>query len=350
MTNMETDAKTEAPLRLITHRQPNADWLRTSREEPLEPGLAIIDPHHHFSEHWGGYLPQDLLADGQGHNFRATVYVQCGWQYHQQGPEALRPVGETEAVITATRDVDQGLACTQVAAGIVGYADLRLGEAVDEVLAAHVGAGQGRFRGIRNSGAYHASFRHGVLPRPMPGLYGDPAFRAGYARLARHGLSFDAWIYHTQLDEVFDLASSFPDIPLVLDHIGGVLGVAGYEGRPELAMKEWLPWMKQLAQCPNVYVKIGGLGTAVFGYDFAARSTPPSSLELATAWRPWIEPTLALFGAERCMFESNFPVDRSAAGYGVVWNAFKRLAAGASEAQKRMIFHDTAATLYKIDL
>lgn len=344
MANVEA----EQTLRQVHHQQPDPGWLRASREEPLEPALEMIDAHHHFSEHWGGYMPDDLLADGEGHNILATVYVQCGWQYRTEGPEALRPVGETEAVIAATRDINRRQDKTRIAAAIVGYADLRLGRAVDDVLAAHVAAGQGRFRGIRNSGAYHASFRHGVLPRPMPRLYSDAAFREGYARLEKHGLSFDAWVYHTQLEEVYELASSFPEIPLVLDHVGGVLGVVDYQGRPDLALREWLPWMKRLAQCPNVHVKIGGLGTAIFGFDFASGPRPPSSTELANAWKPLVEPTLDIFGADRCMFESNFPVDRSAAGYGVVWNALKRLACGASGDEKRMLFHGTAARLYGI--
>jgi predicted TIM-barrel fold metal-dependent hydrolase len=235
-----------------------------------------------------------------------------------------------------------------VAAAIVGYADLRLGAAVDAVLAAQLEAGDGRFRGIRNSGAWHPSFRHGVLARPMRGLYADATFRAGYARLARHGLSFDAWIYHPQVDEVADLARAFPDTPLVLDHLGGLLGVAEYQGRTDLTWREWLPAMQRLAHCPNVFVKLGGMGTAVFGYDFAHRPQPPSSHDLATAWKPAMEATLDLFGASRCMFESNFPVDRSAAGYGVVWNAFKRLAAGASAGEKQSLFYGTAAQVYRL--
>lgn len=332
----------------IGHQQPDAGWLRASVEEALEPELPIIDAHHHFSEHWGGYLPENLLADGRGHRIEATVYVQCGWQYRSDGPEAMRAVGETESVVAVTREVNQCQDRTRVAAAIVGHADLRRGAAVDEVLTAQVAAGDGRFRGIRNSGAYHPSFRHGVLPRPMQGLYRDAAFREGYAQLARHGLSFDAWIYHPQMEEVLDLAVAFPETPLVLDHIGGVLGVAEYEGQPPRARAEWLPGIRRLAECPNVFVKLGGLGTAVFGYGFALRPAPPSSQQLADAWRPWIEPVLEHFGPERCMFESNFPVDRSAAGYGVVWNAFKRLAAGVSQADKRLLFHDTAARVYRL--
>ncbi len=333
----------------IPHRQPDPAWLAASQEAPLEPDLPVIDAHHHFSEHWGGYLPDDLLEDGAGHDIRATVYVQCGWQYKAHSPEALRPVGETEAVIAITREPNLRQQKTRVAAAIVGYADLRLGGAVDEVLAAHVLAGQGRFRGVRNSAAYHPAFKHGVLPRPIPHLYADPAFREGYACLEKQGLSFDAWVYHTQLEDVLELAAAFPRIPLVLDHIGGVLGVVHYAGQQGKALQEWLPWMKRLAQCPNVHVKLGGLGTAVYGFDFAGLPKPPSSQELADAWRPLMEPTLDIFGAQRCLFESNFPVDRSAASYGVVWNALKRLASGASPQEKQLLFHDNAARLYRID-
>jgi L-fuconolactonase len=340
----------QAPeLRLIQH-QPDARWLLESREEPIEPDLEIIDAHHHFSEHWGGYAPQDLLEDGAGHNMTATVYIQCGWQYRSHGPDAMKPVGETDAVAEATRTLNHGRTKTRVAAAIVGYADLRLRAEVDKVLEAQIEAGQGRFRGIRNSGAFHAGFRHGVLPRPMAGLYADGAFREGYARLKKYGLSFDAWIYHTQIDDVFELAKAFPDTPLILDHVGGVLGVGDYEGRPEVARREWLPSMKRLAQCPNVSVKIGGFGTAVFGFDFALKPVPPKSCELANAWRPLVDTTLELFGPGRCMFESNFPVDRSSASYGVVWNALKRLASGAGVDEKRQLFHQNAARSYRIDL
>lgn len=335
-------------LALIAHRQPSPAWLQASREEPLDPDLPIIDAHHHFSEHWGGYLPRDLLDDRAGHNILATVYIQCGWQARTDGPGAMRAVGETEAVVRVADDANRTQDRTRVAAAIVGHADLRLGNEVDAVLQAHQAAASGRLRGIRNSGAWHARFRHGVLPRPMEGLYTDAAFRQGYARLAPHGLSFDAWIYHTQLDEVYALAQDFPNTTLVLDHVGGILGVSDYAGRPDLALSEWLPAMRRLATCPNVVVKIGGMGTAVFGFDFAAMPQAPSSELLAAAWRPVVERTLNLFGAERCMFESNFPVDRSAASYGVVWNAFKRLAAGVSEHERALLFSETAARVYRL--
>jgi L-fuconolactonase len=329
--------------------QPSAEWLAASVEEALEPERPIIDCHHHLSEHWGGYLLPELLQDtSRGHSIRATVYVQCGWHYRSAGPDALRPSGETEAVVALAEEATLLPQTTQVAAGIVGFADLRLGEAVDEVLVAQMAAGKGRLRGIRNSAARHPDFKHGVLPRPIAHLYADPDFRRGYACLEKHGLSFDAWIYHPQLPEVVELASAFPNIPLILDHVGGVLGAGPYEGRRSEALREALPSLRQLAQCPNVTVKLGGLGTPVFGFNFCLQPAPPSSRELADAWWPFFEPVIELFGARRCMFESNFPVDRAAAGYGVVWNAFKRLTSGVSEQDKAMLFYDTAARVYRL--
>jgi predicted TIM-barrel fold metal-dependent hydrolase len=329
--------------------QPTAAWLAASVEEILEPELPIIDCHHHLSEHWGGYLLPELLSDtGSGHAIEATVYIQCGWNYRQSAPEALQAIGETEAVVALAEMAANRNAPTKIAAGIVGYADLRLGDEVDAVIDAQITASKGRLRGLRNSAARHPEFKHGVLPRPMPQLYADAAFRRGYAHLEQYGLSFDTWIYHTQLSEVVELAAAFPNVPLILDHVGGLLGAGPYQGRRTEAMREWLPLMQQLAQYPNVSVKLGGLGTTVCGFDFCLRATPPSSQELADAWRPIFDPVIELFGPQRCMFESNFPVDRAAASYAVVWNAFKRLASGASAEHKAMLFHDTAARVYRL--
>lgn len=346
------DAPNERPeseLPLIGHTLRDHDWLSRRVEPALEPGLAIIDPHHHFSEHWGGYFGADLLADATGgHDVEATVYIQCGYGYRTSGPLALRPVGETERVVAIAHSQAVGQAVPRIAAGIVGYADLRLGEQVDEVLAAHVEAGQGRFRGIRHSGARHPAFRHGVLARPSAGLYLDSAFRRGFARLAKYGLSFEAWVYHPQLADVCDLARAFPHIPIVLNHIGGTLGVGPYAGKRDEAIAQWRPLMKSLSACGNVSVKLGGLGTAVFGYDFHLEDRPPSSLSLAQAWRPQFETCIEFFGADRCMFESNFPVDRAICSYVVLWNAFKRITAGATPDERKALFHDNAARVYRL--
>lgn len=334
----------------IPHIQASPDWLAASAEPALDPALPIVDAHHHFSEHWGGYGLPDLLHDigGSGHSVDTTVYIQCGWRYRTAGPESMRSLGEIEAVMALARQADATPGAPRVAAGIVGHAELLLGDGVEPVLSALAQAAEGRLRGIRNSGARHPAFRHGVLARPMPGLYADPGFRRGYARLRHHDLSFDAWVYHPQLDEVVALARAFPDTLLVLDHVGGVLGVGPYRDRRETAIAEWCPALRRLAACENVVVKLGGFGTGVFGFDFAAQARPPNSEQLARAWRPLIEPTLDAFGAHRCFFESNFPVDRGSAGYGVVWNAFKRLTAQASADERALLFHGTATRVYRL--
>ncbi|MBO9355193.1 amidohydrolase family protein [Bordetella petrii] len=337
----------EDELPVIPHVARVAD--EATQDEPvIEPDRPIIDPHHHFSEHWGGYFIDDLWKDMRaGHNVVATVYIQCGHAYRKTGPDHLRPVGETEYVLAQAGLIEA--AAGAVAAGIVGYADLTLGEAVDDVLSAHLEAGRGRFRGIRHSGARHNAFKHGVLPRPPLGLYGTAEFRKGYARLAKYGLSFDAWVYHTQLDEVVELAQAFPDIPLILDHVGGVLGVGPYAHDRPAAFREWLPAMQRLARCPNVRVKLGGFGIATFGADASESARAPDSEELAKLWAPYIEPCIDAFGADRCMFESNFPVDRSIARYAVLWNAFKRIAGAASSSERAALFYGTAAQTYQLE-
>jgi len=328
------------------------EWLDSLKEETIEPDLPIIDPHHHFSEHWGGYFGADLLDDMRaGHRVEATVYIQCAYGYRTSGPEALKPVGEVEKVV----EIVEALQSSEgrdlgVAAGIVGYADLALGERVDEVLGELVKAGKGRVRGIRYSAARHPAFRHGVLSRALPDILQDKNFREGFACLARHGLSFDCWAYHQQLDQVVELARAFPEITLVVDHIGGLLGVGPYKGKRGEAQQEWLTKIKRLAECENVVMKLGGLGTAVFGYDFSDRETPPSSQELAAMWGPYFKTCIELFGIERCMFESNFPVDRSIGSYHVLWNAFKRMVADAAPHEKAALFHDTAARVYRLNL
>ena len=341
---------TSAELPLITQAQPNPTWLAQWTEEILEPELPIVDPHHHLSDHWGGYYADQLAADVQtGHRVQATVFVQCGWAYRQDGPQALAPVGETEAVVAQALVLNARDDGTRYCAGIVGYADLRLGAAVAEVLAAHVHAGQGRFRGIRCSAAQHAAFRHGVMTPPPPHLYLDPAFRQGFARLAEFGLSFESWSYHNQLGEVIDLARAFPGTAIVINHVGAPLGVGPYAGRRAEVRAEWLPAMRALSECPNVCVKLGAFGMTLLGFDFHTRAQPPNSTELAAAWRPYVETCIELFGAERCMFESNFPVDKGTCSYPVLWNAFKRIAEHASPAQKAALFSSTASRFYRIN-
>jgi L-fuconolactonase len=328
-------------------------WLAQVREEILEPALPICDPHHHLWDHPGRrYLLDELLADtGSGHNVTATVFVECLSMYRADGPEAMRPVGETEFVNGVTAMSASGrYGATRVAAGIVSFADLTLGERVGDVLDAHM-AVSSRFRGIRHAAGWQdkAPEIHNSHTDPPPHLYRDHAkFREGFAVLGRMGLVFDAWLYHPQLDDLIDLARAFPEQPIVLDHVGGPLGLGWYADKRAEIFAEWRRRIAELARAPNVYVKLGGIGMRINGFAFHHRERPPSSQELADAWRPYTETCLAAFGPERCMFESNFPVDKISGSYATYWNAFKRLAAGASAHEKALLFRDTARKFYKL--
>ena len=331
---------------------PDPAWLALWSEDVLEPDLPIVDAHHHLWERWGHrYLLPELLADtGSGHHVTATVFVECVSQYRTDGPTELWPVGETEFAdgVAATSERVDGP--TRACAGIVAFADLSRGERVREVLEAHVVAGGGRLRGIRHIAAWDASDEiPPSYPSPPSGLLLDPAFRAGFAQLAPLGLSFDAWIYHPQLAELTDLARAFPVTTIVLDHAGGPLGVGPYRARHAEVFAEWKRGIRDLAQYPNIVVKLGGLGMRIGMFDFHSGATPPSSADLARAWRPYVETCIEAFGPDRCMFESNFPVDGVTCSYPVLWNAFKRLAAGSSAPEKAALFEGTARRIYRLD-
>jgi predicted TIM-barrel fold metal-dependent hydrolase len=330
------------------------DWLARRAEPALEPGLPIVDPHHHLWDRPGWrYLLPELLADtGQGHNVVATVFVQCRAMHRADGPEEFRPVGETEFVNgIAAMSASGGYGPTRVCAGIVGHVDLTIGARAREVLEAHIRAGGGRFRGIRHISAWDPDpVIMNPAYTPPEDMLARPGFREGFAQLGELGLSFDAWLYHPQIHWLTGLARAFPETPIVLDHVGGPLGIRGYAGRREEVFAAWKASMAELAGCPNVHVKLGGLGMRINGFGFEEAAEPPSSDTLAAAWKPWIETTIALFGARRCMFESNFPVDKGSYGYGVFWNACKKLAAGASAEEKAALFSGTAARFYKLEI
>ena len=343
---MSTEQRAPSP-----HLPVRPEWLALHSEPALEPGLAIIDAHHHLWDHaHNPYGPADLLADAQaGHRILATVFVECGAWYRTEGPPALASLGETESVqrIAAAHG---GGPC-RIAAGIVGNVDLLLGAEVGAVLDAHLQAAPGRFKGIRNSSVYHPDpGARGSLANPPPGLLLDPQFRRGFACLAPRGLSFDAWMYHTQLGELADLAQAFPGTTIVLNHVGGPIGIGPYAGQREAVFADWRRSMSQLARCPNVSVKLGGLGMRVFGFDFASRDQPPDSQALAQAWAPYVMASVEAFGPGRCMFESNFPVDKGSASYVVIWNAFKRITAALGADERKALFLQTAAGVYGIDL
>lgn len=328
-------------------------WLALTREDPIDPDLPIIDPHHHLWDYPGSrYLLDELLNDaGGGHNIVQTVFVECLSMYRKEGPPALRPVGETEFVRgIAAMSASGQYGPTRVAAAIVGFADLTLGREVAPVLAAHIEAGGGRFCGIRHAASWHASDAIGnAHTHPPGGLLLDAAFRKGFALLENHRLSFDAWIYHPQLAELADLARAFPQTPIILDHVGGVLGIGPYAGRRDAVYEEWRRGIDQVAACGNVVVKLGGLGMKLCGFGWHNKEKPPSSEALAEAIQPYFQYCIERFGADRCMFESNFPVDKPSASYTVLWNGFKRIAAPLSAAERAALFHDTAARVYRLN-
>lgn len=325
-------------------------WLDRTREEALEPGLPVCDPHHHLWDHPGSrYLLGEFLGDaGSGHRIVSTVHVECVQHYRTGGPVELRPVGETEFVHGLAVAHERKGAGTRVAAGIVGFADLTRGPAVMPLLEAHLAASE-RFRGIRYASAWDASPQiRDAHTHPPPGLLRDPAFRAGFACLERFGLSFDAWLYHTQFAELVELARKFPGVTIVLDHMGGPLGIGPYAERREQVFAEWRTALAGLSRCSNVFVKLGGRTLTLAGFGWHRREAPPGSVELAAAIGPYCTACIDLFGPGRCMFESNFPVDRASCSYAVLWNAFKRLSRGYSGPERAALFHDTAAGVYRL--
>jgi len=332
----------------------NSKWLAQHREDALEPALPIVDPHHHLWTRPGNrYLLDDFLADARaGHNIRASVFVECGAFYRKGASELMAPVGQVEfangvAAMAASGSYGDTLVC----AGIVGTADLRAGAAAAEVLDAQIAAGGGRFRGIRfitkwdadeelNTGRY----------APPRGLMQDKGFRAGFALLGPRKLSFDAMVYHPQHRELADLARAFPDTIIVLNHCGGLIALTRtYLSRKDQAMADWRSSMAELAKCPNVHVKLGGLGMPYLGFGLEKLAAPASSERLAQAWGPVFEHCIEAFGPSRCMFESNFPPDRESCSYATLWNACKRVAARYSADEKRALFYGAAAKAYRLN-
>jgi L-fuconolactonase len=332
---------------------PDEAWLATRAPETvLEPDLPIIDTHHHLWERLDHrYLLHEFLADVcTGHNLVATVFMECHSMYRATGPVEMRPVGETEFVNGIGAMSDSGnYGSTRVAAAIVGFADLTLGDRVEPVLEAHLRAGGRRFRGVRHSAAWDASPVIGNIGTAQgPHVLAQSDFRAGFARLANLGLSLDAWVFHPQLGDVVDLARAFPAATIIMGHVGGPLGYGPYAGKRDEVFAAWKTAVKNLASCPNVIMKLGGMMMRLAAFDYRTAPSPPTSEELAALWRPYIEPCIELFGADRCMFESNFPVDKMGIGWAALWNALKRIAAGASAGEKLAMFSGTARRVYRL--
>lgn len=333
-------------------------WLAQHTPEPaLEPDLPIVDAHHHlmhmpaFGVH---YLLDGFAADlASGHNIISTVCVEGSGLARAHGPEAWRPIGEIESLRGMAAMAESGhFGPTRVAEAIVGHVDLRLADAAGAVLDAAIEAGGGRLRGIRHATAWDGGTvgRHMLRPCP-PHLLGDANFRKGVRALHSRGLSLDVWVFHHQLDDVSALAQAFPDLDIVLDHAGTLVGVGEHGATPksrEEAQGMWRSGLAKLAALPNVSVKIGGLGMPLVGLPFHHDETPPNSVMLAETWAPWQHACLDHFGPQRCMFESNFPIDRQSCGYGELWNAFKRMSAPLSPDERRALFSGTASRVYRL--
>ena len=331
---------------------PRADWLAKAPPEAIiEPGLAVVDTHHHVWRDRGGYMLGDVLADtASGHNIVSTVFIECRFQYRNDGPAELKSVGEVETVAAMARDCEiNHKGKTRVAAGIVGYADLALGDRVEPVLAALIKAGDGRFKGVRNSAGWHAdpiigNNHHGA----GPGHYRRKDFQTGLDRLTAMGLSLDALVFHHQHADLLALARACPDANIIVNHTGMPLGYGPFAGKQKEVLAVWREHLPDIAACPNVTMKLGGMMMRLASYDYNQLPAPPSSEALAAQWRPYIEPCIELFGADRCTFESNFPVDKMGIGYAALWNAFKRIAAGASAEEKAAMFSGTAKRIYRL--
>jgi L-fuconolactonase len=338
----------------------------------IDPQRPIIDPHHHLwdirqtlgamqSPHGflaavrrsPVYLLPELLADlGAGHNVVGTVFMECGAYYRAGAAPALKPVGETEFVNGVAAMSASGLyGSARACAGIVAHADMTLGAGVRAVLEAHRAAAPERLRGIRHSVSWDADPSVlDFLQSPQPGLLADPRFRAGLAEVAAMGLSYDVWLVAPQLPELVDLARAMPQLTIVCDHLGTPLGIGAHKARRDADHATWHVNIRALAACPNVVMKLGGLAMPFAGFESFMAEPMATAEVLAHEWRPYVEPAIAAFGADRCMFESNFPVDRGTCDYATLWNAFKLLSAAASETEKTSLFSGTAARVYRLAL
>ncbi len=335
------------------------DWLALTSEPTLEPEIPICDPHHHFWDFrtergpYARYLLHELADDiNSGHNVRSTVYVEARSMYRADEPEEMRPVGEVEFVQGLAAASASGLyGPARAPAAIVGHANLLLGDGVKPVLEASQAASPNRFRGIRHSVTWDPHPEVDNTPaHKLEGQLGMDSFRAGARVLARMGMSLEGWLFFPQMPELADFARAVPDLTIILNHIGGLLRVGPYANRDDEVMAVWRRGIAAVAQCPNVYMKLGGLGMPHTGYGWHTREAPIGSEELAESMAPYIHYCIEQFGHDRCMFESNFPADKVSFSYHVMYNAFKRLSTGYSAAERASMFHDTAARVYRVEV
>lgn len=338
------------------HAAVRPEWLDLVKEPVLRPDLPVIDAHHHlYRRPDQTYLIDDYLADAAtGHSLLASIYVQGRAMTRAQGPDMMKPLGETEFANGVAAMSASGLYGTpKLCAGIVAYADLWHGDAISGLLDAHLAAAGGltreggRFCGIRQTLVCDADTSlMNPAYRVTPDMVGHPDFLAGFDALAARGLSFDLWGYFHQLGDLARLADRYPQTRFILDHCGGVVGVGQYAGRREEVFQVWSDNLEEIARRPNVAVKLGGLGMRLSGFGFESGQRPPDSRQAATAWGPYFRRCIELFGTDRVLFGTNFPVDKSGLSWNVCWNAFKRITEGHSEAELQAMFWRNAARIY----
>jgi predicted TIM-barrel fold metal-dependent hydrolase len=306
----------------------------------------ICDPHHHLWDRPDSHYLVEQLRDDLATvpQVARTVFVECSAWYRDAGPEHLRAVGETEWVAAHARELHGG----EMIEGIVAATDLRLGERTEQALDAHIEASGGRFRGIRHRATWDPSPRvRPSQPDPGEGLLLDRDFRRGFARLHALGGVFDAWVYFPQLPEVADLARAFPEATIVLNHLGGPITLGPYSDRAAV-LDQWRPLIADVATCPNVVLKVGGIGMPLYGTTWHKQDAPPSAEEVARFWVDWVAFAIDGFGPDRCMLESNFPVDRLSMPYASLWEAMDILTDGYSPSERAALFHDTAVRTYSL--
>ena len=327
------------------------EWLAQVAEPAVEPELPVIDPHHHLWDVESAfYHAPELVADvNSGHRVLATVFVECKAHFDADAPAGFAPVGETRFAVAQAQDaarLPRGHA--GLVQGIVAYGDPFAADP-QAVLEAHLEAGQGRMRGVRVRAAWHAdpafAAPHGG---PDEHTIDSPELDRYCAMLAEMGLVLDLWVYHTQLDQAAALARRHPKLAIVLNHCGGPLGIGPYANRCVEVREAWSRSLAGVASNDNVTVKIGGLAMPRTGLSFADAAKPPTGFELVERWTPYVRTCIDLFGAERSMFESNFPVDKGSTNYVSVWNAFKILCAGYPAAARRALLAGTANRVYAL--
>lgn len=331
-------------------------WRELVSETAIEPAVPIIDAHHHLfavapRPNLEPCTPNEWISElrASNHNVVATVHVDAFSNYRTEGPEHLRPVGETEYIESVANASDQSsVGYRGVCSAIVCNADLMLGGAVGEVIDAHMTA-SARVRNVRRMTVYDAELPHGLPGHRVPHMLGRPEFHEGMREVAKRGLGFDAAVAQSQLLELVDFAHSFSDTLIVLNHIGTPLAIGRYRDNPADAFAQWKAGMVALARCPNVVVKIGGLNMPFTGLGVdPSAATPLTSSQMADRQRVHVLTTIELFGPHRCMFESNFPVDQWYTSYRVLWNAFKIITTGFSTADRSALFSETARRVYRM--